>query len=237
MSTARLFLVVLALTASCRRDVPSPIRVACVGDSITEGLNILQEGKQTYPKVLQTLSEGQWDVRNFGVSGATLLQQGDRPYRTQPAFREALAFRPHVVVIQLGSNDSKPNNWMYGRRFKEDYKDLIRAFQALSTRPKIWICCPVPAFSRNYALFNDVIRHEIRPLVKDIGAEVSVPVIDLYAKLENQGDLFPDQIHPNAEGARRIAEAIYRTISPELSAEPALGRSTAADQIHDRRAL
>src|SRR5438270_834071 len=116
----RLFIAfpLIAALASCThnpdRNAPlneaayhPPIKVACVGDSITQGSG-LQEN--TYPLQLQRMLGSNYEVRNFGVGGATLLEQGDKPYIQQKLYQDSLAFQPDVVVIMLGTNDSKPQN-------------------------------------------------------------------------------------------------------------------------------
>src|SRR3712207_5545352 len=82
-------------------------RVACVGDSITYGAGVSGREKNSYPAVLGQWLGTKWDVRNFGVSGATLLKKGNRPYWKQQKFADALQFKPDVVIIKLGTNDSK----------------------------------------------------------------------------------------------------------------------------------
>src|SRR5579863_8364775 len=62
----------------------APIRIACVGDSITAGLGVAT-GK-SYPSQLQALLGDKWQVQNFGVSGRTLLKKGDHPYWIEKAF-------------------------------------------------------------------------------------------------------------------------------------------------------
>ena len=54
-------------------------RVACIGDSITKGLGLKKENK-TYPQQLQELLGSNFNVQNFGFSGATLLSKGHKPY-------------------------------------------------------------------------------------------------------------------------------------------------------------
>ena len=55
-----------------------PIRVACVGDSITEGAGA--SGGNSYPSQLGKMLGEKWTVGNFGVSGTTMLKKGDSPY-------------------------------------------------------------------------------------------------------------------------------------------------------------
>ena len=89
----------------------SKVKVACVGNSVTYGYLVPDREKNCYPaRLSQMLGEG-YEVRNFGKSGATLLNKGHRPYMKQPEFQEALKFAPDWVVIHLGLNDTDPRNW------------------------------------------------------------------------------------------------------------------------------
>jgi len=122
----------------------APVRVACVGDSITAGSGTRVRELESYPAQLQRmLDEHSWLVGNFGVSGATLMNSGDKPYQKLPAFLDALKFNPDVVIVMLGTNDSKPQNWRYQEQFVADYRDLLGKFKALPKSPRIFICRPV----------------------------------------------------------------------------------------------
>ncbi len=185
--------------------------VACVGDSITYGSGIANRTVDSYPAQLQRILrqyDPSWEVQNFGVSGATLLGRGDLPYVRQAAFSNAQACNPDIVIIKLGTNDSKPQNWQYKGDFVSDYGNMIDVFRALPSRPQVWICKPVPAFYVNFNIRPEVIRDEILPLIDQISREKNAPVIDLYTALQDSGNLFPDGIHPNAEGAGLLAQAI-----------------------------
>src|SRR5262245_35770894 len=99
------------------------IKVACIGDSITEGGNLDNPSVNAYPIVLGRLLGTNYITRNFGVSGRTLLRKGDFPYWNDPAFRNATNFAPNIVTIKLGTNDSKPQNWRYKDQFARDLND------------------------------------------------------------------------------------------------------------------
>jgi len=75
------------------------IKLACVGDSITQGVGAGRG--QSWPDQLRTMLGEQWDVKNFGVSGTTLMKSGDNPYQKQGAFNSAKAFDPDVVVTRI----------------------------------------------------------------------------------------------------------------------------------------
>jgi lysophospholipase L1-like esterase len=186
-------------------------RVACVGDSITYGSGIADRLKDGYPAQLQRLLrqyDRDWEVGNFGVSGATLLSRGDKPYVRESAYNDARAYNPDLVIIKLGTNDSKPQNWLYQGDFIADYSAMIDAFRGLPSKPQVWICKPVPAFAVAWGISPEIIRDQILPLIDQIARQKNVPVIDLYTALSGQGRLFPDNIHPNAEGAGVMAKTI-----------------------------
>jgi lysophospholipase L1-like esterase len=189
------------------------IRVACIGDSITYGYSIKNRTKDCYPAQLGRMLGDEWQVRNFGVSGATLLKKGDLPYWDQQAFKDALAFNPNVVIIKLGTNDTKPQNWKYKNEFAIDYADMIDRFAELASKPRIWICMPVPAYGERWGISETIIKNEVIPLINRIARKKNVPVIDLYGPLSNKSELFPDLIHPNAEGANDIAREIYAVLT------------------------
>jgi acyl-CoA thioesterase-1 len=198
-------------------DYTEPIRLACIGDSITFGYGIQDREKNCYPAQLAVMLGSRWDVRNFGVSGTTLLKKGDRPYWNQGAFKKALDFNPNVVIIMLGTNDSKPINWKYKDEYVGDYIDLIRTFQALETKPKIWICYLVPAYPARWGITEKTMTEEIMPRINEVAKKTGLPIIDLHTALSNKAQLFPDLIHPNAEGAKLMAEAIYHALTGRVA--------------------
>jgi acyl-CoA thioesterase-1 len=194
-------------------DYTQTIRVACIGDSITYGYSIKNRIKDCYPAQLGRMLGEKWEVRNFGVSGATLLKKGNLPYWNQQAFKDALAYNPNVVIIKLGTNDTKPQNWKYKDQFAADYSDMIDRFAELPSKPRIWICRPVPAYGERWGISETIIKNEALPLIDRIARSKHVSVIDLYGPLSVKPELFPDQIHPNAEGAYDIAKVIYAVLT------------------------
>ena len=201
-------------------DYTETIRVACVGDSITYGAKLQNREKNSYPAQLGELLGERWDVRNFGVTGATLLKKGDMPYWKEPAFYFAQKFEPHVVILMLGTNDTKLQNWKHAKAFVDDYVEMIRTFAELESRPRIWICYPVPAYLERSGIRDSIIKPEELAKIDQIAAETGCPIIDLYEALSNKPELFPDRIHPNAAGARAIAETIYTALTGRTSTAP-----------------
>ncbi len=206
------------ICVECYRET---IRVACVGDSITYGAGVKSRTRDCYPAQLGRMLGEKWQVRNFGVSGATMLKNGDKPYWDQQALAEAKAFNPHVVVIKLGTNDTKPQNWKFKDEFVSDYADMIDQFGELPTEPRIWICNPVPAFPERWGISDVRIKDEVIPLAGKVSRKRDVAVIDLYEPLSGRPELFPDLIHPNAEGAYHIAREVCVALTVGGRSEPA----------------
>ncbi len=202
-------------------DYTVPIRVACVGDSITYGAGIKNRGVAAYPPQLERMLGRKWIVQNFGVSGATLLNKGDNPYCNLRRFENAKSFQPDVVVIKLGSNDSKPQNWKYGRDYASNYQQMVDAFQALPSKPRIWLCLPAPAFEDRWGINQATITGEIIPLVKQMAEQNRIGLIDTHTIFAGQAALFPDRIHPDANGATVLAQAVYRALRGSDYAEDA----------------
>jgi acyl-CoA thioesterase-1 len=215
-----LFALVMTLASSRIISVANAKLVACVGDSITYGSGISDRQNDSYPAQLSRMLQkfdSQWQAQNYGVSGATLLRNGDLPYIQQGAYNQALAAEPDAVVIMLGTNDSKSWNWVYKDQYVSDYIFLIDSFAVLPSNPKIWICKPVPAFSDNFGITDAVIEDEIIPMIDQIAQMRDVEVIDLYTAMLSTSSMFPDGIHPNADGAGLMAKAIFPFSTPDLN--------------------
>lgn len=192
-------------------DYKAPIRVACVGDSITQGYGLSPD--KTYPNQLQEMLGAGWNVNNFGVSGRTLLKKGDSPYWKEPAYQKALKSEPDVVIIMLGTNDAKPQNWMHKAEFAADYIELVKSFQALPSKPRIYACrpCPVPG-SGNFDITEKPVKAQIK-VIDEIVKELGLGMIDMYGALDDKPELLPDQVHPNVEGANEMAKTAYKALT------------------------
>jgi acyl-CoA thioesterase-1 len=186
-----------------------PVRVACLGDSITMGVGTLVPAKESYPAQLQAILGPKWEVTNFGVGGRTLLRKAD-PF----SIGRGLAAKPDVVVILLGTNDSRQATWdKFGTDFVGDYSSIIDQLARLDTHPKIWICIPPPMFPGRWNLSEDVLTAKTIPAIKEVAKAKNVPLIDLHTPLMDQKANFADTVHPNPKVARRIAEIVAAALT------------------------
>lgn len=181
----------------------SPIRVACVGDSITEGY--------LYPYYLYQALGANYRVGNFGAGGSTVLVSSDKPYVYTSAFEKALAFNAEIVVIMLGTNDAIPGYYGQIDNFVSDYKALIDQFQV--EKPKIWIVKPPPILEDSLGPSSTNLIHGVIPGIEQVSRELDLPVIDVYALMLGHPNYFDDDgVHPSIEGAKIIANAVYEAI-------------------------
>lgn len=183
---------------------PRLITVACIGDSITAGSGITNRAGY-YPEVLGTLLGKRWEVKNFGVGGTCVRKKGWRPYLTWPTLKTALDYKPGIVVIMLGVNDLHAINSETIVEFEADYKELIECFKSVQGKPRIYLCFPTPYGS---ASAREMVRETIRQLAEENDCEL----IDMYTPLCDKPQFFPDHCHPNADGARVIAQEVYRVL-------------------------
>lgn len=189
-------------------------KVACIGDSITKGLG-LKNDDQSYPEQLQELLGSNFNVQNFGFSGATLLSKGHKPYIETATYKQALAFKPDIAIIALGINDTDPRNWPnYGDEFEQDYSTLIRNLRKTNPDVAIYICTLTPIFSGHLRFLSGTRDwyQAISQLIPKIAENNQVKLIDINSQLKNRIDLFEDNVHPNAEGASIISKHISQAI-------------------------
>ena len=188
-------------------------KVACVGDSITYGATIANRGENSYPAKLRGMLGAGYEVKNFGLNGRTMLSKGDRPYSKEKVYRNSLSFLPDVVIIKLGTNDSKPHNWKHGKDFLNDTKALIQSYKNLASQPRIILCKPVPIFETKWGINEKIVRGDMGKILESVAVTEDVELLDLHIPFRGLEKLFPDKIHPNAAGAEIMAKHIHRHLS------------------------
>lgn len=196
------------------------IKIALVGDRVTYGHSIKNWPKYNYPALLSQMLDAGYCVKSYGVSGSTVQPDGDQPYNVTKAYIWSHEFDTDVLVFMLGSNDSKPENWKGAEKFRKEYISLLETYTQVDYPPKVLLCTPPTAYFpdgvteglSNYDV-QPLIIEEIADIVRDVAEEKGYMLIDINDLTENRRDLFgKDNVHPNNEGAKEIASAVYEFI-------------------------
>jgi len=157
--------------------------------------------------MLDSILGSGYTVLNAGRSATTLQKKGDFPYWICKEFSNVFAFNPNIIIIQLGTNDTKPTNWNK-ESYELDYQILIDTFNTIATHPEIYLCTPVPAFKTKWGINDSTIINGVIPVVNKLAKANNLEVIDLYTSMHDLGAHFPDSIHPDEKAANRMAQMI-----------------------------
>ena len=183
------------------------IRIACVGDSITEGYMSSNPAEKAYPVVLQSLLGDKYEVKNYGQGGTCLLRNSDQSYRECWGYRDSIADKPDVVLLMLGTNDA--NRDFNIRRlggFYADYLSMINEYRLVGAKVVV-LTTPV--------LFCNEHNEHIRKIVaweKEAAAVYGCDVVDINAYSESHPYFFPDNVHCDDSGYAALAYFIWNKV-------------------------
>lgn len=212
--------VVDAVTlGNCAEPMPA-YKVACIGDSNTEGAGVSNAMEKSWPMQMRDFLTDDYYTDNLGVSGATLMKfpepWGAWTNNVSGCYENNKKLDPNVILIALGTNDSKTGYWGT-RDFKAEYMDLVNEFRAFSSNPEIFMVIPIKAYPNGFGISDDNIRNGIIPAINELSKTNMLPVIDWYSITSslNQGQYIPDGVHANDETSRMIAEKAAKILMTE----------------------
>lgn len=192
------------------------IKIACVGDSTTYGHGTTSWPNNTYPAALQKLLGDGYHVNNYGVSSQCVQVNGDRSYRDLPHYQESLIYDADIVVFMMGSNDSKPENWVDAETFRADLESLLDTYGDA----EIFLCTPPAAFflegqtegETNHSI-QPLVMEEIAEIVRQVATDRGYTLIDIHALTSLHPEWFEaDGVHPSNEGAAGMAQEVYSVL-------------------------
>jgi lysophospholipase L1-like esterase len=189
--------------------------IACIGDSITYGAGVHRKSAR-WEYFLQQELGTHYQVLNYGLSGRTLQDEGDWPYRKEPFFRITQELAADIYIIMLGTNDSKPQNWD-ADRFAKQYREFVGVYQHLENHPEIFIMVPPMCYPQKsgkivYDISERVISEEIRPFLHQFTQDNSIQSIDLHSFTKDHSEWFTDGVHPNQVGNRHISGFVFENL-------------------------
>ncbi len=219
-SIIKLFLFAGAFFASIVLGA-APIKVACIGDSITYGYGIATRDTDSYPAQLQKMLGNKYEVRNFGNSGRgvylhSMRGNEKRGYRFMKEHADALAWKPDIVVCNLGINDSGeflPHELTNPGSFRDDYLKLLGDYTRLSSKPKIFIWGKLSPLAPGQKFYRAPDPFLMQKSLSEVAEKIGAITIDMQEPLRPVLlSVFPDKLHPNAAGAKIIAETVRDAI-------------------------
>ncbi len=187
--------------------------VACVGDSLTEGLMTEDPAAQSYPSVMAGLTEGgiRFITENYGLSGACVDPDDSYlfalPYTGTAQYADSVKTGAEIVLLMLGTNDAF---WSPHRDiFEDNFRDLLQVYLSLPQAPRVIVVLPPHIFLEMGGVdYNDNLAG-LLDKEKAVARELGIPVIDAYSFNEGQSELFVDGIHFTVEGYALLARTIY----------------------------
>lgn len=189
--------------------------IACVGDSITEGVGSTNSTYHSYPAQLQNMLGSSYKVINCGASGTTLLKDNTAPcYRRQSRFSASRKCNPDIVIIMLGTNDSKPTYWSYKDNYVPQLMDLISVYQNLSSKPTVYIATSATVTKSLDGITDEIVTNEVVPLQKQAAKQTGCEVIDVNAATKGHEEWYFDGVHLNDNGYAGLAAVFADFLSP-----------------------
>lgn len=181
--------------------------IVALGDSLTAGLGLSTDA--AWPALLQQRLDAEgyrYRVVNMGVSGDTTAGGLRR-------LEWALDDRARVLIVALGANDG-----LRGLAPAAMKANLARIIEFAHDRRLVVLLCGMEAPPN----FGAAYTREYRAVYADLARETRVALLPFMldgvagVATLNQSD----GLHPNAEGAERIADLVWSTLQPLLDTLP-----------------
>ena len=208
-------------------------KVACIGDSITYGYGLANRETESYPAQLQKLLDGkapgEYEVRNFGNSGRGIYldsMRGNekRGYKWMKEHQAALAFNPDIVICNLGINDCGEyiKEYAGGRtrgQFVKEYMELLADYKRANRQVKFFIWTKLSPLIEGQKFYRSPEPFLMQADLEEVARRCKATGIDMQEPQRDTMDAVfaRDKIHPNADGAKIIAEATFKALVPGVA--------------------
>ena len=195
------------------------ITVACVGDSITEGVGCSNGQYCSYPAVLQRILWKDYIIKNYGHSGKTMREDLADAYIKSPHYTSMLRYagKADITLIMLGTNDSnRDQRWNDNSSalFEEGYRNLLSAIKKKNSNMTYFMMnCPV--YSGNGAFGSRTVRNLQKSLTETLVKEGwDLHFFDMYTYTKDVVTLanFPDGLHPGDKGYVLLADGVAKML-------------------------
>lgn len=187
-----------------------PVNVVCFGDSVT-GVYYHSGGRRAYTDMVEIGLQQAWPdaditAMNAGISGHTTVNALAR------IDKDVLARKPDLVTVMFGLNDMT-------RVPLEEYRTNLKAIveKCRAVGAEVMLCTPNNVTDTPSRPAETLLKYAA--VVREVAAEMKTPLADCYNAFEavradssfEWAMLMSDEIHPNMDGHKQIAETIVTT--------------------------
>ncbi|MBR4597364.1 MAG: hypothetical protein IKO42_03075 [Opitutales bacterium] len=210
----RKILLAFALACACVfASAQEKIKIACIGDSITEGFGLHNSCTDAYPVILGYMLGDKYEVKNFGITGKCVQKDSNDPYWKSGRIPRIKEFDPDIIIVKLGTNDSKPVNWKTPEIFQADYEAYLDEIANPNKKQTFYLASAAWVRKDAIGITRKVVTEGVNPSVEAIAKRRGLKIIDFHSLLEDHPDWYCDDIHPNEEGAYKMAEFVYKFLT------------------------
>ena len=174
------------LTSCSNNNQTTIISIVCFGDSLTKGDG--STDNQSYPYYLQKLVN--IPVINKGINGNTSKDGLNR-------INDILQFKNSLIIIEFGAND-----FFQQISISETKKNMEQIVDKLKQDNIVVLVST-----------EDKQLNKLYSMLKSLAKEKNVLFINgILNEIWNDRNLFSDEVHPNSNGYKLVAEKIYKNI-------------------------
>ena len=201
-------LLALVLLVVPFRGTSAVTKVAVIG---TENqITLSPEIVTSYIELLEQSLGEDYDIANFCSKDAFVT--GKNSILKSEGIKDALKYKPDVVVIDVGFNDASPENWCNAKQFYKAYAKIVAKFKAKNHDVRILLCKPTPVFDNALAKQAENITEKVIPIIETIGKIEQLQVVDLYSALLWNPQAFTEKTTLNHKGLSIVTRVVSRTI-------------------------
>ena len=196
----------LALPVPASRPVPAERTLVFLGDSLTAGYGLTRS--QAFPSLIEARIRAAglgWKVVNAGVSGDTSAGAKAR-------MDYVLKQKPALIFLCIGSNDGLRG--LPVAALEKNLRAILERARAEGVRVVLAGAMLPENYGKDY-------REAFRSLYPRLAKAFRTPFLPflLEGVAMEPGLNQEDGIHPNAEGAKRVADRVWKILAPELTAK------------------
>lgn len=213
------------------KDDGTPVKIACVGDSITYGYRIVSTNEETgeldnveytYPAMLQSKLGDGYEVGNFGKSASYLLADDNKYnvksgkcYTDMDEYTASIEFAPDVVLIMLGTNDIKSMKTPAAiDAVEEALESLIRTYQALESVDRVYVVTSIFTYSSVVGAYTS--DGPLQRVQQKAAADTGAEFVDIYSLTREYFSVMlhlGDRLHPYKNDSEVIPSALHALLT------------------------